>query len=79
MNLDPMLSVKFGVRKNNWAEAVKPTGKTRMAFMEDVNECVFEHANSDYQGIAQRWIPFGMGSPGVKRIRVESWEVWGFD
>jgi hypothetical protein len=79
MNLDPMLNVKFGLSNNNWEEAVNPTGKTRMAFMEDMNECVFEHGTSDSQDKTQRWVPFGMGSPRVVRIRVESWEVWGFD
>ena len=79
IKLDPMMTVKFGIDNDNWEEATRPTGRTRIAFMEDMNECVFEHGDSNLQDESQRWIPYGRGGPGVMRFMVDAWEVWGFD
>jgi hypothetical protein len=79
MRLDPMMTVKFGIDNDNWEGATKSTGRTRIAFMEDMNECVFEHGTSCSQDESQRWIPHGRGDPGVMRLTVDAWEVWGFD
>jgi hypothetical protein len=70
--------VKFGIEDNNWEEATMPTGRTRIAFMEDMNECVFEHASSGKQDELQRWVLFGTGGLGILRIGVDMWKVWGF-
>jgi hypothetical protein len=79
MKLDPMMSVKFGIDNDNWEEATESTGTTRIAFMEDMNECVFEHGISNSQDESQLWMPYGRGDPGVLRLTVDAWEVWGFD
>lgn len=79
LTLDPMMSVKIGVTDDNWLGATEPTGHTRIAFMEDMNQCVFEHGISRLQDESQQWLPYGRGQPGVKRIAVDGWEVWGFD
>ncbi|KIM95102.1 hypothetical protein OIDMADRAFT_21314 [Oidiodendron maius Zn] len=49
----PMVTLKFGVDNDNWREATRPIGRTRIAFMEDMNECVFEHGASNLQNECQ--------------------------
>jgi hypothetical protein len=82
VTLDPALSVSFGsdgIDNHNWESETLPKGRTRLSFMEDVNECVFEHAYSFTQEAHMRWVHFGKRAMGMQRIHVTAWEVWGFE
>lgn len=76
VNLDPISDISFGLSEDYLTS--QPMGKTRIAFREETNECIFEQEISDLQHEGQRWLPYGRGSRGVTVIRVGHWEIWGF-
>lgn len=82
ITLDPRLYVRIGMTSPDsydWKPETEAKGLTRLSFMEDLNECVFEHACSPMQAPEMRWMPFGKRAMGMQRIRVVTWEVWGFE
>lgn len=82
ITLDPQLALCLGVEgfdNHDWEAETRLRGRTRLSFMEDVNQCVFEHAHSPEQEPHMRWMPYGKQTRRLQWLVVDSWEVWGFD